>query len=52
MNRIRPFAAIWMDLENTMLNEMSDKDKSKKYTNGCICTTETDSQIKKEICGS
>ena len=26
-NAILPFAAIWMDLENIMLSEMSDKDK-------------------------
>ena len=26
-NKILPFAAIWMDLENIMLSERSDKDK-------------------------
>ena len=36
-----------MDQENIILNEMSDKDKSKKYTNECICKTETGSQIQK-----
>ena len=26
-NKISPFAAIWMGLENIMLSEMSDKEK-------------------------
>ena len=47
-----PFAAPWMDLENIIVNEVSQKDKyditymwAIKYdTNEYICETETDSQ--------
>ena len=53
-NEILPFAATWMDLENIMLREMSDRERQilydinyiwnlKNNTNKCVCKTETDS---------
>ena len=54
-NEMLPSAAMWMDLENIMLREMSEKDKcwmislyvesKQNNTNKCIC--KTDSQIQK-----
>ena len=56
-NEILPFAAVWMDLENIMLSEISqrqilyditymwNKKKNKKNIKECISKTETDSQI-------
>ena len=55
-NEIMPFAAIWMDSDIIILNEMSEKTNiiwlwyhlyvwsKKSYTNGLIYRTETDSQ--------
>ena len=55
-NEIMPFAAIWMDSEIIILNEMSEKTNiiwlwyhlyvwsKKNYTNGLIYRTEIDSQ--------
>ena len=53
---ILPFAAMWMDLENIMLSEMSNIEKQilydityvwnlKNKTNELICKTETDSLL-------
>ena len=56
-NEILPFAAVWMDLENIMLSEISqrqilyditymwNKKKNKKNIKECISKTEADSQI-------
>ena len=50
-----PFSALWMDLENTVFSEMSEKDiydityvwNLKNNTNEYIYKTETDSQTYK-----
>ena len=50
-NKILPFAAIWMDLENIMFSEINQKNntvyhlyvESKKYINEYICKREIDS---------
>ena len=53
-NEILPFAPTWMDLENFMLSEISQRQilyditymwNLKNNTTECICKTETDSQI-------
>ena len=55
-NEILPFAAMWMDPENSVLSEISQTEKRqilyttymwnlKNNTNECTCKTETDSQI-------
>ena len=53
-NEILPFAAVWMDLENIMLSEISQRQilyditymrNQKKYKKECVCQTETESQI-------
>ena len=36
-NEIMPFAATWMDLENTILSEVSLKEKDKYCTLSLIC---------------
>ena len=36
-DEILPFAAMWMDLENTMLSEISQKEKDKCYIILLIC---------------
>ena len=36
-NEILPFAAIWMDLENIILSEVSQTEKDKYYTISLIC---------------
>ena len=52
-NETLPFAAMWTDLKNFMLSEMSEKEilyniiylwNLKNSTNECTCTTEIDSQ--------
>ena len=35
-NDIMPFAATWMELENLILNEMSQKDKDKYHLRSLI----------------
>ena len=39
-NEIRPFAATWMELENLILSEMSQKDKDKYQMISLITGTE------------
>ena len=58
-NGILPFAAMWMDLENIMLSEMSQTEKDKQCMTSLICgikeikqtnvyiNKETDSQIQR-----
>ena len=36
-NEIQPFAATWMDLENIMLSEISQKEKDKSCRISLIC---------------
>ena len=36
-NKIMPFAETWMDLEITILSEVSQKEKDKYYTISLIC---------------
>ena len=36
-NEMLPFAAMWMDLENIMLFEISQKEKNKYYMISLIC---------------
>ena len=36
-NEIQPFAATWMDLENIMLSEISQKEKDKYCMISLIC---------------
>ena len=36
-NEIMPFAATWMDLENIILSEVSQKEKDKYYMISLIC---------------
>ena len=35
--KILPFATVWMDLENIMLNEISQSEKDKYQMNRLIC---------------
>ena len=35
--KILPFAAVWMDLENTMLREISQSEKDKYHVISLIC---------------
>ena len=35
--KILPFATVWMDLENTMLNEISQSEKDKYHIISLIC---------------
>ena len=37
MNEIMPFAATWMDLEMTILSEVSQKEKEKYHLISLIC---------------
>ena len=36
-NEILPFATTWMDLEDTVLNEISQTEKDKYYVCVCVC---------------
>ena len=36
-NKIRPFAATWMDLESVILSEVSQREKEKYYMISLIC---------------
>ena len=36
-NEIMPFAAMWLDLENIMLSEISQTEKDKYYMLSLIC---------------
>ena len=36
-DEILPFATMWMDLENIMLNEMSQTEKDKSHMTSVIC---------------
>jgi len=36
-NKIRPFAATWMDLESVILNEVSQTEKEKYHMTFLIC---------------
>ena len=36
-NKILPFATVWMDLENTMLTEISQSEKDKYHIISLIC---------------
>ena len=36
-NEIMPFAAIWMELESIILNEVSQKEKNKYHMISLIC---------------
>ena len=36
-NKIMPFAATWMDLENIILSEVSQTEKDKHYMMSLIC---------------
>ena len=38
-NEILPFVAAWMDLDNIMLNEISQTEKEKYCMISCICGT-------------
>ena len=39
MNKIMPFAAIWMDLEIVILSEVSQTEKDKYHMISLICGT-------------
>ena len=39
MNKILPFLATWMDLENIMFNEISQAEKDKYCVTSLICGT-------------
>ena len=38
-NKILPFAATWMDLDNTVCSEVRQTDKGKYYLTSLICRT-------------
>ena len=58
---ILPFVAMWMDLENSMLSEIIQRNtntawyhiymKSKKNTNECTCKIEIESDIENKFVG-